>query len=189
MRNLEQELKLALTEREYNILSSKTDREPQLQTNYYFRSRYLGADVMVRLREKDDCFTLCYKKRLQDLQGVMVSDERECEVSAEFAKTLIKRGIYPKEINDMLNTDLYEALVYAGKLITYRTTFRLADWTLELDKNDYLGITDYELECECDQVQKLDQLKNYLSYTFGVVIRYAPPKSQRFFDLKDKVSS
>ena len=184
MRNLEQELKLTLTEREYGILARLTSVQPQLQVNYYFSSRDLGTDVMVRIREKGDCFTLCYKKRLQDADGVMVSDERECEVTADFAKTLIGRGIYPKEINDMLGTDLYEALVCVGELQTYRTKFNLQEWTLELDQNSYLGITDYELECECDQIQSLNKLKNFLSYNYGVVIRYSLPKSQRFFEAK-----
>ena len=186
MRNLEQELKLALTEREYNILASKTDVQPQLQVNYYFSSLYLGRDVMVRVREKDGRYTLCYKRRLQNTDGVMVSDEHECELTETFAKTLLRRGIYPKEINDMLGTDLYEALVCVGELVTHRTKFQLAEWTLELDKNSYLGVTDYELECECDQIQDLMKLKNFLSYNYGVVIRYALPKSQRFFEAKAK---
>ena len=188
MRNLEQELKLTLSEREYNILLQKSGIEPQLQTNYYFYSRMLGKDVMVRVRQKGQNYTLCYKKRLQDTEGVMVSDERECEVSADFATTLIQRGIYPREINEMLHTDLYEVLLCVGTLETYRAKFNLADWTLELDKNQYLGITDYELECECGNIQQLDKLKNFLSYNYGVVIRYAPPKSKRFFEEKARQS-
>lgn len=184
MRNLEQELKLSLDEREYGILSALTSEKPHLQTNYYFVSQHLGDDVMVRLREKDGSFTLCYKKRLQNADGVTVCDERECEVDAAFARTLLSRGIYPKEANEMLKTDLYEMLVCAGALKTYRTKFTLDEWTLELDRNEYLGKTDYELECECSYIQQLFKLKNYLSYNYGVVMRYSVPKSQRFFEEK-----
>lgn len=186
MRNLEQELKLSLDEREYKILCALTDVQPQLQTNYYFSSTYLGKDAMVRLREKGNCFTLCYKKRLQDAEGVLVCDERECEVSADFAHALIRRGIFPNEINSMLGTDLYEVLVFVGELKTYRTKFQLEEWNLELDRNEYLGKTDYELECECNYIQQLYKLKNYLSYNYGVVLKFSTPKSQRFFEEKTR---
>lgn len=188
MRNLEQELKLSLDEREYGILSRLTNDKPQLQINYYFVSQHLGNDTMVRLREKGGSFTLCYKKRLQDADGVTVCDERECEVDAAFAKTLLSRGIYPKEVNEMLKTDLYEMLTCAGELKTYRTTFKFEEWTLELDRNEYLGKIDYELECECNYIQQLFKLKNYLSYNYGIVMRYSTPKSQRFFEEKMRQS-
>ena len=186
MRNVEQELKLALTEREYEIMARLTNATPQLQTNYYFTSRGLGNDTMVRVRQKGSTYTLCYKKRLQNADGVTVSDEHECEISADFANTLISRGIYPKHINDMLGTDLYEVMLCVGQLQTYRTTFTLDQWTLELDKNIYFGVTDYELECECNQIEHLNKLKNFLSYHYGIVVRNALPKSQRFFEEKSR---
>ncbi|MCM1290088.1 MAG: CYTH domain-containing protein [Corallococcus sp.] len=188
MRNLEQELKLSLDEREYGILSALSNNKPQLQVNYYFVSQHLGDDCMVRLRQKGNCYILCYKKRLQNSDGVTVCDERECEVDAAFARTLIDRGVYPREINGMLKTDLYEVLTCVGQLHTYRTVFSLQEWTLELDKNEYLGRTDYELECECNHIQQLYKLKNYLSYNYGVVMRYSLPKSQRFFEEKARQS-
>lgn len=184
MRNLEQELKLQLDEREYGIIAALTDKKPQLQINYYFSSRYITEDTMVRVREKQGVYLLCCKVRLKDDQAVTVCDERECEISAEFVQSMLKRGIMPSEINGMLGTDFDEALAYAGKLETYRTAFDLEEWHLELDKNIYFDKCDYELECESTFVQQLYKLKNYLSYNYGIVIRESSPKSLRFFEAK-----
>lgn len=46
MKNFEQELKLQLDEREYNILADYAKTEPQLQTNYYFCYPDMPADVI-----------------------------------------------------------------------------------------------------------------------------------------------
>ena len=52
MKNIEQELKMRLDEREYDILLQKSDERPVLQTNYYFASDEIASDVMVRIRQK-----------------------------------------------------------------------------------------------------------------------------------------
>jgi len=57
---------------------------------------------------------------------------------------------------------------------------------LELDKNEYLGTTDYELECEDNDIESLNRLKNYLYYTFGISFKPSLPKSERFFEKYDK---
>lgn len=188
MRNLEQELKLQLDEREYEVLAALTSSKPQLQVNYYFYPETFSPDVMVRVREKNGRFVLGYKQRLQQHNGVTVCDERECEISADFAQSMLSRGIRYGEINGMLKTQLDEDLRCVGKTETYRTAFDLERWHLELDKNVYLGKTDYELECECEQVQQLTELENYLAYTYGIVVKYSKPKSQRFCEaLNEKI--
>lgn len=182
MRNLEQELKLSLEEREYDILSALTEQKPQLQTNYYFCSENFPQNTMVRIREKGGVYLLCVKRLLQQNRGVTVCDERECEVSPNFARNLLSRGIRSSELNGMLKTDFDEDLRCVGKMDTYRTAFCLKEWHLELDKNLYLNKCDYELECESANVQQLNELENYLFYAYGVVIKHSVSKSKRFFE-------
>lgn len=179
---------MQLTEREYGVLSSLTENKPQLQVNYYFCTENFSPDEMIRIREKNGRFLLGYKKRLQQESGISVCDERECEISADFANSMLARGIKYSEINSMLKTQLDEDLHFVGKMETYRTTFYVQNWRLELDKSVYLGKTDFEVECESRQVQQLSELENYLSYAHGIVIKYSKPKSQRFFEaLNEKV--
>lgn len=188
MKNIEQELKLLLTQQEYDILSKLTTNLPQLQTNFYFQAEQRhDPNVMVRIRQKNDGFLLCYKSRISSYQGVTVCDERECQLQSNVAQTFLQRGITAAELNAMLQTDFEQTFVFAGKMDTYRTTFLWQNWRLELDKSIYLGTCDYELECECQSVPSLEQLKQLLNSTFGLELRYSLPKMQRFFDRKERL--
>lgn len=180
MKNIEQELKLSLDEREYRILLEQAQIEPQLQTNFYFRHSGMTRDVMVRIRQKGNVYLLCYKRRMSDSDSVMVCDERECELSPDYADTMLNRGITKAELKRILDVDLEDDLDLLGSVDTYRAKFELEEWTLELDKNIYLGHIDYELECENSDVVALDRLKNYLSYVYGIVIKPSLPKLARF---------
>ena len=183
MKNIEQELKLLLDEREYNIIYATADVTPKLQTNYYFGYADMAQDVMVRLRHKEDSFTLCYKRRMSQIDGVMVCDEREREITHDVALRMLKYGITATELYQIFGVEL-ENMRCLGSLETYRAKFKLDEWTLELDKNVYFGKVDHELECEDNDVVSLNKLKNYLYYKFGVVIKPAKPKVERFFEMR-----
>lgn len=180
MRNLEQELKLSLSQREYRVLKEFAKAEPKLQTNFYFTSQLMPADEMARVRVKGDKRILCYKKRLTDRGGVLVADEREREIDEKTANRFISRGITQVEMLELLSAHMADDLRCVGSMDTWRLTFKLEEWTIDLDKNDYLGITDYELECESNSIESLEKLKSYLPYAFGVTLKPSCPKVQRF---------
>ena len=182
MKNIEQELKMALDEREYDILLGVAQVEPQLQTNYYFRFKGMSRDLMIRLRVKGDVCVLCCKQRLSDRNGVTVCDERECEISPDFADSLRSRGITRDEVQQLLGVDVPKDLMPVGSMDTYRAKFQIQSWTVELDKCVYTGRVDYELECENLHVEQLEKLKNYLFYAYGIVFRPSKPKVQRFLE-------
>lgn len=183
MKNIEQELKLMLDEREYHIIYDKANVKPQLQTNYYFGHPDMDKETMVRIRQKAGEFTLCYKHRMSQIDSVMVSDEHELTLTAEQAIHFLKYGIGSEQMYQFfaVKTDDLHCL---GSMDTYRAKFQLNEWTLELDKNVYCDRVDYELECEDRDVVSLSKLKNYLYYKFGVVIKPASPKVQRFMDAR-----
>ncbi len=182
MRNLEQELKLSLDRRQYDLLRQQADTLPTLQTNHYFWSDGMSENEMVRLREKDGVFVLCYKKRISNTDGITVSDEREMEIAPDFANKMIQQGISFETLKSTVGVNYENNLSYVGKLDTYRTKFMLEDWCIELDQNAYFDQVDYELECESRNVEQLSKLKSYLFYTFGIVPKQSTPKSQRFFE-------
>ena len=182
MKSIEQELKMALNEREYNILLAASGTAPQLQTNYYFRYAGMPTDLMVSLRKKNGEYVLCYKRRLSDRSGVAVSDERECEISASFANSMRNRGITQAELQQLLGVQLPHNLMFIGYMDTFRAKFQIEQWTVELDKSVYSGRVDYELECENLYVEQLEKLKNYLFYAYGIVFRPSKPKMQRFLE-------
>ncbi len=181
MKNLEQELKLSLTEREYNLLKNQADVDAIKQTNFYFSSPLKQNDVMIRIRQKQNVYIACFKQCLSYVNDVAVCDERETEVTESFARLAVARGITSTELKSLFNINFVD-VNYIGQMDTYRTKFVLNSLTIELDKNDYLGTTDYELECESAFVDALQNLKDYLFYTYGIVPKTSKPKVRRFMD-------
>lgn len=181
MKNLEQELKMLLDERGYRIVAA-LGGQPRLQTNFYFGYPEMPRDQMVRVRQKGEEYILCYKKRLSQTEGVTVCDERECELSAEHARYVLERGLTADEMRKLCGVALPVTLLPLGKMDTYRTAFRWQEWDLELDKNVYLGFTDYELECEHRDAAMLTKLKDRLYYELGLRFVPSAPKIQRFLD-------
>lgn len=181
MKNLEQELKLALTEREYELLAATTEAKPMRMTNYYFVADGQTKDVMVRIRQIGDNYLLCFKRRLSCADDVMVCTERECVVDEAFTREALTNGLKAVSVNRIFDVDeFYENFDYVGNMCTERTCFTLQNRRIELDKCTYLGTVDYELECECDRADLLAELKNYLNHTFGIVLKKSEPKNARF---------
>lgn len=181
--NVEQELKLSLTESSFRALSALTKNAPHLQVNHYFApsgSPLRPSETMVRIREKDGAFVLCCKRRISNTDGVSVCDERECPLESDTAHDFVARGLPASEINNILNTDFCCGFSPIGRAETLRTTFWLSSWLIELDETHYLGRCDYELECENADSDSLARLKVVLAKDFGIDICYSQPKFARF---------
>lgn len=182
MNNIERELKISLDKTEYGILLKAGKTEPQLQVNYYFYAEAMPKDVMLRIRLKNGKYLFCYKKLLSSVSGVNECDEREKEIDGVTANALINNGLNPDVLKRFVGVDLPYVFKCAGSLSTYRAKFAMDKWIIELDKNEYLETTDYELECECASNELLGKLKDYLLYNYGIPFKPSLPKSARFIN-------
>ncbi len=182
MRNIEQELKIALNKTDYETLFNVGKTKPQLQVNYYFYCKGMPADVMLRIRFKNGKYMFCYKRLLSSANGVNVCDERECPLDGNTANKYISKGLLPIDVKKLVDVDFPFECQCAGQLSTYRSKFTVDKWLIELDKNEYLGVTDYELECECASNELLDKLKDRLINNYGIAFKPSLSKSARFFN-------
>ena len=179
----ELEKKLLLTKDAYDCLMEHFGYENPLlqkptikQINYYFDSDDLSMNrqnITCRIRLKDGK----YKGTLK--QHTTASDY-STEIEME-----VHDGIHDNAFTDM-------GLKLQGKLITERCViFQNAACKAVLDKNDYLGYTDYELELEYSPGHEKDA-RDFLQMTVDTLRRkcflaykhYAPSvpsKSTRFF--------
>lgn len=172
---------MSLTQAEYEALLTLANVRPQLQVNSYFYCDGMPSDVMLRIRRKGGSFLFCYKKLLSSVNGVNVCDERERALDEQTADGLMRKGVTPADLLNLVDVQTSQTYRFAGSLHTYRAKFALGEFSIELDKNEYLGATDYELECECDSDSALEQLKAYLLSKHGIPFRQSAPKSARFF--------
>ena len=148
---LEKEIKILLTKAQYQQVEGFFSwDEDYLQTNYYFidlekfkTSR--GYDIKcdtVRIREKGNEFRLQVK--------AFVSKEGNLHTMREFEKKVDKLSqvISSAELEDLTGMK-FNDLDCIGKLVTNRKECnKYKGITICLDKNNYLGLEDYELELE-----------------------------------------
>ncbi|MEG1706917.1 MAG: CYTH domain-containing protein [Clostridia bacterium] len=179
---MEQELKIMLSYREYNLLLPEVALGAT-QTNYYFSSK--SSEYSARIREKQGTYTLTAKQRLSNSNGIALNREYSSEISDFTAKALISDGITTKTMKDILELTIESPYMFVGELVTFRVKYVWRGYAFELDKNTYLGRTDYELECENTDYEQLEILKQLLIREFGLTIRESQGKMQRFFNAKE----
>ncbi len=183
---LEFEKKILLSAEEHEtILKIKHNQFPvQVQTNYYFDTDDFSMNkrgITCRIRAKNGKFKTTIKNH--NLQQPDFSREEDISEKTKFD---------PKPFNAM-------GLKYQGELLTNRITLLKDDYCeVVLDRNDYLGYTDYELEIEyhegCEIISQIileHTAKSLidagiLNDVEELLIRAREPKSksQRFFERK-----
>lgn len=146
------------------------------QTNYYYDTDSFALcrkGITCRIREKEGVFTATVKEHSQTQR----------ERSLEHSRRLGSRW------DDSLFRE--RGLRYQGSLTTLRTVFApCCDVAVMLDRNTYLGITDYELEIEYmpqAEARALEELNAIACDLFlhGVLPEpagQARNKAERFFD-------
>ncbi len=183
---LEYEKKIPLAVEEYLYLWYKLMQAPitvlqYTQINYYYDTDDLAMNrlgITCRIREKNGAYTATIKEH------ACGSAECSTEISQEARN----------ECDDVLFAD--KGLKLQGKLTTERLCIP-SERGLEIvmDKNTYLGCTDYELEIEYRPKNEMqaDKFVHYLADTLGAVfegVNYADllrrqastrSKSARFF--------
>ena len=187
--NLEIEYKSLLSLAEYDQLKKLfTHVTPVRQTNHYldskdFKLRKKKLALRIRTFDKSAEMTL---KVPQEVGNI----EYNIDLSLEEAQQLLgERNIVCgetdlSEICELLTArDInLEEITLIGSLTTIRYEQHLPIWLAALDKNDYLGHTDYELELEVDDSKQgkkdfFDFLdKNRVEY------RFSKSKVVRFLD-------
>lgn len=153
-KQLEIEFKSLLTKEEYErLIEQFAGNKISTQTNHYFdtpRFSLKAAEVALRVREKDTLeITLKRKKRYAIV-------EHNILISSDEFKQFREDGIVPSEEikNEIYDIIGQQKLVNFLSLTTHRMSFPYKKGTLAIDKSEFLGVTDYEIEYEA---------KNYAS--------------------------
>ena len=177
---LEFEKKILLTKHEYYMLKENRYHSDKtfLQINYYYDTddyQFNRAGITCRIREKN---------------GICIATVKRHEKSRS-----VENSFFLKDKWDNLffkNMGIY----YQGSLTTKRTVFTLCPGIkVMLDENNYLAITDYELEIEYDPcmektvMSEINSIIFWLSFHRGTsnknLINHFESKSRRFFQRKN----
>lgn len=184
---LEREKKIMLTEHEYNVLVAKNNNVPVItQRNYYF-----DTDDLIFNKKGITC-------RVRNINGKHISTIKNHGLLDGDAS--LEENV---QQSNEFNPSVFRALglLEQGVLITNRRIL-YKDYSCEiaLDRNMYLGHTDFEIEveyakgCESKAIYLLNNIADDLLFWHVLNDRYelmkrcsngkAKSKSQRFFERK-----
>lgn len=176
MKNIEIEFKTKITESTYKDLLSKFHLENNVfkQVNYYFDSENLDLNkekIVLRIRQKNDRrFKVTLKK-----QSNFEAYEYHVLLQADQAKQMLESGFNTKDFFE----DIDYFVTFKVALDNYRASTPFANGTLFLDRNEYSGITDYEIEYEVDHYEEGMKVFNDFLTQHQITFTATQRKSER----------
>ncbi len=183
-RDIEIEAKTLINESDYNRLYSKysTKYPPYSQTNYLF------YDESVSLKDSRLALRIRIKKGKGEFTLKIDLDEGKLEINQQLSEQdlshFLKEGKLPdgeviSEINKNKLANINHLKVFAI-LKTIRFDIKGDDYLLSIDKSDYLGTTDYEIECESSSMETATKyLKEFLEKESVPYLRNTKSKLKR----------
>lgn len=187
--NLEIEFKSLLSMAEYDQLKRLfTHVNPVRQTNHYldspdFKLRKKKLALRIRTFDHDAEMTLKVPQEVGNIEyNIDLSLEEAQQLLCEKSITCGHTDL--SEICELLEArDIQlDEITLIGSLTTIRYEQKLAIGLCALDKNDYLGHTDYELELEVeDNLQGKKDFFEFLEKN-NIEYRFSKSKVVRFLD-------
>lgn len=187
--NLEIEYKTLLSLSEYELLAQQFSQvSPIRQTNYYWDTPDLklrGNKLSLRIRMFQDAaeMTLKIPQKVGNL-------EHNISLTIQNAKAILAaKGLPQNQAEIMPILDMLKeypvslsAITVLGSLTTERRETTTAIGLMALDKNNYSGKTDYELELEVTDAQTGEANFNQFLKDNTISYRYARSKVVRFLE-------
>ncbi|SHM41419.1 CYTH domain-containing protein [Gracilibacillus kekensis] len=184
---IEIEFKNLLTKEEYQRLINHfhtSIRTEMIQKNHYFETadfQIKKHHAALRIREKENTFQMTLKQ--PNPQGAGLLETHANLTSTEATSSLKGNFVAKAEIENALNTMgvSHTDLRYGGMLKTYRIELNYKDTLIVLDKSDYNGHTDYELELEAQEEAYGLKVFNEILSKHSISIRKTANKIERFY--------
>lgn len=187
--NLEIEYKTLLSLSEFDQLGKRFSHvAPVRQTNHYFDTPDLklrANKLSLRIRTFADAaeMTLKIPQKVGNLEhNIALTSEEANAILA--TKTLPQNCINIQNILELLKgyaIDL-SAVRVLGSLTTTRREYETSIGLMALDKNEYSGRLDYELELEVADARSGEKNFNYFLKDNQIEYRYARSKVVRFLE-------
>ena len=177
-----------LTKGEYLRLTKQfPDAPSNLQINYYFdtpRFTLKASEMVLRVRKRT-----AYELTLKRKKGYNKYEVNVELTEAEFQEFLTSKVIPSEEIKNEIG-DLIKGqeIVNYMSLSTFRIFFPFKKGTIALDKCEYIGETDYELEYEAVTYEQGRREFVELVKEFGIAYKRGETKIKRAYNaLKRKI--
>lgn len=179
--NVEKEIKILLSEEHYNTIDNQFDwKEEYEQVNYYYETvgEVVDLERTIRIRCKNG------KKKLQ----IKIPEYRDksLHVKNEYEEVVsdIPRVLDKEVLNNLAGEVFSSDATLVGTLTTLRKiNTQFDNVEICLDRNEYLGMIDYELEIEFTGPYP-DEILNIIKKYITVTDAEARGKHSRFLQRK-----
>lgn len=181
--NIEKEIKIALTQEQYDAAAKLFDFSQTIeQTNYYYFADEGTGMTSIRVRELGGRLYLQVKAPISEDGALHIKKEYEQQLES------LPEIISVQQLFQLTGRDIPQAKL-GGSLHTSRKLCRVGgDTEICLDKSEYLGKVDYELEVEYtgEYPEKIIAVlkENGITATGNVKGKYA-----RFMEAKKALSA
>ena len=181
-KGIEVEFKTLLSQQEYERLMEKfKGNRIDVQTNHYFetaRFSLKAIDASLRVRERDTLeLTLKRKKGYNIHELSMPITQEQLEEIRETGK--IPDEAFNEEVVHLIGD---QKLINFLSLSTVRMFFAYKNGVLFIDKSEYLGICDYELEYEAKSYHAGKQEFISIISELGIKYKRSEKKVKRAFN-------
>lgn len=187
-KELEVTFRTLLSKNEYLRLAKQfLDASSNLQINYYFdtpRFTLKASEIILRVRKRDK-----YELTIKRKKGYNKHEVTEIIAEEDFQK-FITSGIIPSiniqnELTDIIKG---QTLVNYMSLSTFRIYFPYKRGKISLDKCEYVGEIDYELEYETTTYEQGKREFIEIVKEFGIIYKKSETKIKRAYNaLKRKI--
>ncbi len=187
-KSVEVEFKTLLSKEEYERLMNQfKGNRMDLQTNHYFdtsRFSLKALDASLRVRERESLELTLKRKK-----GYIIQ-EFNLPISKEIFEEIKTTGILPEgelknEVNNLIGDQKINNFL---SLSTLRMFFSYNNGVLFIDKSQYLGITDYELEYEAKSYHAGKKEFVQIINELGILYRKSEKKVKRAYNAYKRIS-
>jgi len=187
-KSVEVEFKTLLSKEEYERLMKQFEgNRMDLQTNHYFdtsRFSLKALDASLRVRERESLELTLKRKK-----GYIIQ-ELNLPISKEVFEEIKTTGILPEgelknEVDNLIGNQKINNFL---SLSTLRMFFSYNNGVLFIDKSQYLGITDYELEYEAKSYHAGKKEFVQIINELGIQYRKSEKKVKRAYNAYKRIS-
>ena len=187
-KSVEVEFKTLLSKEEYERLMDQfKGNRMDLQTNHYFdtsRFSLKALDASLRVRERESLELTLKRKK-----GYIIQ-EFNLPINKEIFEEIKTTGVLPEgELKNELSNLIGEQKINNFlSLSTLRMFFAYNNGVLFIDKSQYLGITDYELEYEAKSYHAGKKEFVQIINELGIQYRKSEKKVRRAYNAYKRIS-
>lgn len=178
------EYKRILTEEVYLRLLAQNWEKKTVQVNFYYSNHVIlnkWKDMCIRIRCKESSTKLQIKEIVEYNYGVRISNEYETAIDS------VPNRLPQWKLQSVWSKYCFGDVFLQGFMVTERCLKKIGNVNIALDRNNFGGCIDYEIEFECEDSDDVHEALETMK--IGALTEHPEGKYERFCRyMEEKIS-